>query len=122
MASRKDKRAARKKRHRRVRGKVFGTPDRPRLCVFRSANNMYAQVIDDVAGETLASASTLLDEVKEKCSNTGNKEAAGYVGELVAKRALDKGITKVVFDRAGYKYHGRVKALADSARENGLDF
>lgn len=119
MASRNAKRKA---RHKRVRGKVFGTPDRPRLNVFRSANNIYAQIINDVEGHTIVSSSSLEDEVKNELDHTGNVEAAKLVGELVGKRALDKDIEKVVFDRAGYKYQGRVEALADAAREAGLDF
>ncbi|PAB58189.1 50S ribosomal protein L18 [Anaeromicrobium sediminis] len=112
----------RQTRHARVRKKVSGTPERPRLNVFRSLNNVYAQVIDDVAGNTLASASTLDKEIKEKVANTANKEAAKLVGELVAKRAIEKGIKEVVFDRGGYIYHGRVKELAEGAREAGLQF
>ena len=112
----------RQTRHARVRKKVSGTPERPRLNVFRSLTNIYAQVIDDVAGNTLASASTLDTEIKEKIANAGNKEAAKLVGELVAKRAIEKGIKEVVFDRGGYIYHGRVKELAEGAREAGLQF
>jgi large subunit ribosomal protein L18 len=122
MASKGSKAEARKKRQRRVRSKVFGTPDRPRLNVYRSSNNIYAQIIDDIEGHTLVSASSLEDEIKENVSHTGNKEAATLVGQLVAERAVEKGINKVVFDRAGYKYHGRVKSLADGAREKGLEF
>lgn len=110
---------ARLNRHRRVRGKVSGTAERPRLNVFRSAKNIYAQIIDDVAGATLAAASTL---DKEFTGNGGNKEAAKKVGELLAKRAAEKGITEVVFDRGGYIFHGRVKELAEGAREGGLKF
>mgnify|MGYP001274357908 CR=1 FL=1 len=113
---------ARLKRHRRVRKNVSGTAMRPRLNVFRSLNHMYAQIIDDTLGTTLVSASTQDTEIKEKGQYTGNKDAAKLVGELVAKRALEKGITKVVFDRGGYIYHGRVEALADGAREAGLEF
>lgn len=113
---------ARLKRHRRVRKTVVGTPARPRLNVFRSLNHMYAQIIDDSTGSTLVSASTLDQEIKSNDQYTGNKDAAKLVGQLVAKRALEKGITKVVFDRGGYIYHGRVEALADGAREAGLEF
>lgn len=112
----------RKNRHERVRQKVYGTPERPRLNVFRSNNHIYAQIIDDTNGHTLISASTLDKELKEKLSSTQNKEAARLVGELVGKRALEKGIEQVVFDRAGYLYHGRIKELAEGAREAGLKF
>jgi large subunit ribosomal protein L18 len=108
----------RKRRHRRVRGRVHGSAARPRLCVFRSSKGIYAQVIDDDAGVTLASASTLVLD-----GATGSKsERAAEVGKLVAQRAREAGIAKVVFDRGGYLYHGRVKALADGAREGGLEF
>ena len=120
-----NKNEARKKRHTRVRKRVNGTPERPRLNVYRSSNNIYAQVIDDLAGRTLASASSLdatLRGGKDARSAGGNVEAAKSVGQLVADRAKAAGVTKVVFDRGGYLYHGRVKALADAARENGLDF
>ena len=120
MITKIDKNAVRKKRHGRVRTKLSGTAARPRLNVFRSSKHMYAQLIDDVNGVTLASASTLDKELS--LESTGNVEAATKVGELVAKRAVEKGISSVVFDRGGYLYHGRVKALADAARENGLEF
>ncbi|RAK16758.1 LSU ribosomal protein L18P [Anoxybacillus vitaminiphilus] len=120
MITKLDKNAVRKKRHARVRKKVFGTAERPRLNVFRSNKHIYAQVIDDVKAVTLVSASTLDKEFN--LESTGNIEAAKKVGELVAKRALEKGIKSVVFDRGGYLYHGRVKALADAAREAGLEF
>ena len=108
----------RKRRHRRVRGRVHGSAARPRLCVFRSSKGIYAQVIDDDAGVTLASASTLALD-----GSTGTKsERAAEVGKLVAQRAREAGVEKVVFDRGGYLYHGRVKALADGAREGGLEF
>jgi len=113
---------ARKRRHLRVRKKISGTPERPRLSVFRSAKHIYAQLIDDTRGVTLVSASTLDKELAGQIKNGGNVEAARKVGELVAKRALAKGFNKVVFDRGGYLYHGRVQALADAAREAGLDF
>ncbi|RME68078.1 MAG: 50S ribosomal protein L18 [Nitrospirae bacterium] len=116
------KRQLRKRRHLRVRKKVFGTPERPRLSVYGSLNHMYAQIIDDTVGHTLCAASTLDKELKGKFSHGGNVEAARMVGQLIAKRAIEKGIKKVVFDRGGFKYHGRVKALADAAREAGLEF
>lgn len=110
------------RRHRRVRGKVSGTPARPRLCVTRTNMHIYAQVIDDVAHHTLCSASTLDPEFKATGKLGSNKEAAQFVGELVAKRALEAGITTVTFDRGGNLYHGRVAALADGARSAGLIF
>ena len=116
MVSRPDTKKARAKRHKRVRSKVSGTAQCPRLCVFRSTNNIYAQIIDDVAGVTLAQANSL------KMENGGNKEAARAVGKLVAERAKEKNITDVVFDRGGNIYHGRVKELAEGAREGGLNF
>lgn len=122
MIEKIDRNEARKRRHRRIRKKVSGTPERPRLNVFRSLKHMYAQIIDDTRGITLAAASTLDKALRDRIGNGGNVESARLVGELVAKRALEKGITKVVFDRGGYKYHGRVKALAEAAREAGLDF
>ena len=115
-------RAARERRHRRVRFQVSGTPERPRLNVYRSLEHIYAQVIDDVAGHTLASASTLDGEVKKAIDGKHKTEAAKIVGQIVAARAKNAGVTKVVFDRGGNKYHGRVKALADGAREAGLEF
>jgi len=120
MITKQDKNAVRRKRHARVRAKLSGTSARPRLNVFRSNKHIYAQLIDDVAGVTLASASTLDKELNLESSS--NTEAAQKVGELVAKRAVEKGITSVVFDRGGYLYHGRIQALADAARENGLQF
>ena len=117
--SRNDKRV---KRHARVRKNLFGTPERPRLCVFRSNKNISAQVIDDVNGVTLVSASSLDKELKAEIGYGGNKEAAKKVGEAVAKRALEKGIEEVCFDRGGFLYHGRVAELADGAREAGLKF
>ena len=119
MVSRKDANKARLKRHKRVRAKISGTADRPRLCVYRSNAHISAQVIDDVAGVTLVSAST---HEKEFEGNCGNKTAAKRVGALVAERAAAKGITDVVFDRGGYLYHGRVSELAEGAREGGLKF
>ncbi|WP_409273065.1 50S ribosomal protein L18 [Neobacillus sp. SCS-31] len=120
MITKLDKNVSRKKRHARVRSKLSGTAARPRLNVFRSSKHIYAQLIDDVNGVTLASASTMDKDFGSEVS--GNKEAAQKVGELIAKRAVEKGITSVVFDRGGYLYHGRVQALADAARENGLQF
>ena len=113
---------ARKRRHLRVRKKISGTPERPRLSVFRSLKHIYAQLIDDTRGVTLVSASTLDKELAGQIKNGGNVEAARKVGELIAKRALEKGYAKVVFDRGGYLYHGRIRALADAAREAGLEF
>ena len=113
---------AREKRHIRVRTKLEGTSDRPRLCVFRSLNHIYVQVIDDLKGHTLVCASTLDPEIKDEAVGKVKVGRAELVGSLVAKRALNKGITQVVFDRGGYKYHGRVKALAEAARQGGLKF
>ena len=109
-------------RHRRVRKKIFGTTEKPRLNVFRSLKHIYVQVIDDLNGRTLAAASTADRELKGKVSSGGNIEAAKNVGLLIAQRATGKGVKAVVFDRGGYLYHGRVKALADAAREGGLEF
>ena len=119
MVSKIDKKAMRMRRHIRVRGKVSGTPERPRLNVFRSNANIYAQLIDDVNGVTLVSANTLEKDFE---GATGNAEAAKKVGQLIAERAKAKGIEEVVFDRGGYIFHGRVAALAEGARENGLKF
>jgi large subunit ribosomal protein L18 len=120
MITKLDKNASRKKRHARVRAKLSGTAARPRLNVFRSNKHLYAQLIDDMSGTTLASASTMEKDLN--LESTSNVEAAKLVGELVAKRAVEKGISSVVFDRGGYLYHGRIQALADAARENGLQF
>lgn len=120
MITKADKNAVRRKRHARVRTKISGSAARPRLNVFRSNKHIYAQLIDDVSGVTLASASTLDKELNS--DTTSNVEAAQKVGELVAKRAVEKGISEVVFDRGGYLYHGRIQALAEAARENGLKF
>lgn len=120
MIKKKNSNVSRLARHARVRKKVSGTAETPRLCVFRSLKNIYAQIIDDTAGKTLVSASSLDAELKE--SYGGNKDAAKAVGALVAKRALDAGISEVVFDRGGYVYHGRVAELAEAAREGGLKF
>ena len=119
MISKIDRKATRQRRHLRVRRKISGTPECPRLCVYRSNTNVYAQIIDDVAGNTLVSCSTLDKEIKTKHAN---KEAAKEVGTLIAKRATAKNITNVVFDRGGYIYHGVVKELAEAAREAGLEF
>ena len=113
---------ARYKRHTRVRTKVQGTASRPRLCVFRSLNHIYAQVIDDSQGHTLTSASTLDPEIKSELNGKAKTAQAEVVGALVAKQVLSKGINQIVFDRGGYKYHGRVKALAEAARQAGLKF
>ena len=117
-----NKNANRKARHARVRKKLSGTPQRPRLNVYKSNTNIYAQIIDDVAGVTIVSASTLDKDIKEGLSTTSNKEAAKKVGEAIGKKALDRGVEEVVFDRSGYLYHGRIKELADAAREAGLKF
>ena len=122
MLKKADKNAKRLQRHKRVRRKVSGTTQRPRLCVFRSSNNIYAQIIDDTNRVTLVAASSLEADVKGAVNHTGNKEAAKMVGEMVAKKAVEKGITEVVFDRGGYIYHGRIKELAEGAREAGLKF
>jgi large subunit ribosomal protein L18 len=119
--SSRDKQLARARRHHRVRKKVSGTPDRPRLAVFRSNRHIAAQVIDDRSGRTLASASTLERDLRTSLAHTGNKEAATAVGRLVAERAQAAGVTKAVFDRGGFLYHGRVAAIADAAREAGLE-
>ena len=120
MIKRKDSNAARLRRHARVRKNLSGTAERPRLCVYRSLNHIYAQIIDDNAGNTLVAASTLDSSLKANYG--GNKEAAKAVGLLIAEKAKEKGITKVVFDRGGYIYHGRVAELANGAREGGLEF
>ena len=116
------KKAALSRRHTRVRGKVSGTAQRPRLCVTRSNSNLYAQVIDDVAGVTLVGASTLGPDFKKSGKNGANVEGAAELGTIIGKLALEKGVTEVVFDRGGNLYHGRIKALADAAREAGLKF
>src|SRR6476661_2730670 len=120
MITKADKNAVRRKRHARVRTRLSGTEARPRLNVFRSNKHIYAQLIDDVNGVTIASASTLDKDVN--LDSSSNMDAAVKIGELVAKRAVEKGISTVIFDRGGYLYHGRIKALADAARENGLEF
>ena len=122
MLKKADKNANRLQRHKRVRRKITGTTQRPRLCVFRSSNNIYAQIIDDANRVTFTAASSLDAEVKGAVNHGGNKEAAKMVGEMISKRAIEKGITEVVFDRGGYLYHGRVQVLAEAAREAGLKF
>ena len=122
MITKENRNISRKRRHLRVRKKIFGTAERPRLNVFRSGKHIYAQIIDDLKGVTLVSASTVDKQLRGEITNGGNVEAARKVGEAIAKRAQQNGITKVVFDRGGYLYHGRVKALADAAREAGLEF
>jgi large subunit ribosomal protein L18 len=123
MISIKDKRDARLKRKKRVRKKIYGTPERPRLAVFKTTRHIYAQVIDDSTGRTLVSASTISKDLKSKAQGiSGNIKGATLVGETIGKEGTAKGITEVVFDRGSFRYHGRVKALADAARENGLIF
>ena len=122
MVNKESRQEIRIKKHNRIRNRFSGTAQRPRLSVFRSNNHIYAQVIDDAAGKTLVSASTAEKDAKAELKNTNDVEAASYVGKLVAKRAKDAGIEQVVFDRGGYIYHGRVKALAEAAREAGLEF
>ncbi|NLP00514.1 MAG: 50S ribosomal protein L18 [Clostridiaceae bacterium] len=122
MIKRIDKNEIRLRKHARVRKKISGTAERPRLCVFRSSKHIYAQIIDDVSSTTLVAASTLDEALKGKLDYSGNKEAAKEVGKLIATKAIEKGIKNVVFDRGGYLYHGRVKELADGAREAGLEF
>ena len=122
MVSKKSRSEVRMKKHRRMRNRFSGTAERPRLAVFRSNNHMYAQIIDDTVGNTLVSASTLQKDVKAELEKTNNVDAAAHLGTVIAKRALEKGITTVVFDRGGFIYQGKIKALADAAREAGLDF
>jgi len=122
MIKRIDKNKIRLRKHVRVRRKISGTAERPRLCVYRSLKNIYAQIIDDVSGNTLVAASSLDEALKGKLGYTGNKEAAREVGKLIGTKAIEKGIKEVVFDRGGYLYHGRIKELADGAREAGLEF
>ncbi len=122
MVSKKSRAEVRTKKHSRMRNRFSGTAERPRLSVFRSNNHMYAQVIDDTAGSTLVSASTLEKDVKAELEKTNNVEAASYLGTVIAKRALEKGIKTVVFDRGGFIYQGKVAALAEAAREAGLEF
>ncbi len=122
MINKPSKNGIRLRKHDRVRKKISGTPERPRLNVFRSLKNIYAQIIDDTTGTTLVSASTIDEAVKGKIAYGGNKEAAKEVGKLVAQKAIEKGIKQVVFDRGGYLYHGRIAELAEGAREGGLEF
>ena len=122
MVSKKSRAVVRENKHRRLRNRFSGTAARPRLAVFRSNNHMYAQIIDDTVGKTLAAASTLEKDVKAELEKTNNVDAAAYLGTVIAKRALEKGITEVVFDRGGYIYQGKVAALAEAAREAGLTF
>ena len=122
MVSKKSRSEVRVNKHRKLRNRFSGTAERPRLAVFRSNNHMYAQIIDDTIGKTLVSASTLQKDVKAELEKTNNVEAAAYLGTVIAKKAIEKGITSVVFDRGGFIYHGKIKALADAAREAGLNF
>ena len=122
MVGKESRQEIRAKKHLKIRNRFNGTAERPRLAVFRSNNHVYAQVIDDEAGKTLVSASTLEKDIKAELKNTDNVEAAAYIGDVVAKRAIEKGIKTVVFDRAGYIYHGKVAAVAEAARKAGLEF
>ena len=122
MVSKESRTKIRENKHRRQRNRFSGTAERPRLAVFRSNNHMYAQIIDDTVGNTLVSAYTLQKDVKAELEKTNNVDAAAYLGTVIAKRALEKGITTVVFDRGGFIYQGKIKALADAAREAGLEF
>ena len=122
MVSKKSRSEVRVNKHRKLRNRFSGTAERPRLAVFRSNNHMYAQIIDDTVGNTLVSASTLQKDVKAELEKTNNVEAAAYLGTVIAKKAIEKGITSVVFDRGGFIYHGKIKALADAAREACLNF
>ena len=122
MVSKKSRTEVRENKHRKLRNRFSGTAERPRLAVFRSNNHLYAQIIDDTVGKTLVSASTLQKEVKAELEKTNNVDAAAYLGTVIAKRALEKNITTVVFDRGGFIYQGKIQALADAAREAGLEF
>ena len=122
MVSKESRSKVRLNKHRRMRNRFAGTAERPRLAVFRSNNHMYAQIIDDSVGNTLVSASTLQKEVKAELEKTNDVDAAAYLGKVIAERALEKGIKEVVFDRGGFIYQGKVKALAEAAREAGLEF
>ncbi|MCH5257914.1 MAG: 50S ribosomal protein L18 [Lachnospiraceae bacterium] len=122
MVSKESRQKVRVKKHRRMRNRLSGTSQRPRLAVFRSNNHMYAQIIDDTVGNTLVAASTLEKAVKAELEKTNNVDAAAYLGTVIAKRAIEKGIKTVVFDRGGFIYHGKIAALADAAREAGLEF
>ena len=122
MVSKKSRSEIRIKKHNRMRNRFSGTAERPRLSVFRSNNHMYAQIIDDTVGNTLVSASTVEKDVKAELEKTNNVDAAAYLGTVIAKRAIEKGIKTVVFDRGGFIYQGKIQALADAAREAGLEF
>ena len=122
MVSKKSRSVVRANKHRRLRNHLSGTAERPRLAVFRSNNHMYAQIIDDTVGHTLVAASTLEKDVKAELEKTNNVDAAAYLGKVIAQKALDKGIRTVVFDRGGFIYQGKIQALADAAREAGLEF
>ena len=122
MVSKKSKSEVRVNKHRKLRNRFSGSAERPRLAVFRSNNHMYAQIIDDTVGNTLVAASTVEKEVKAELEKTNNVDAAAYLGTVIAKRAIEKGINTVVFDRGGFIYQGKIKALADAAREAGLEF
>jgi large subunit ribosomal protein L18 len=122
MIKRRDRNEARQRRHLRLRRGIRGTADRPRLSVFRSLAHMHVQIIDDGVGRTLAAASTLDPEIRARAQSASKSEACKIVGQLIAKRARERGIVRVVFDRGGYQYHGRVRAVADGAREGGLEF
>ena len=122
MVSKKSRQEVRLNKHRKLRNRFSGTAERPRLAVFRSNNHMYAQIIDDTVGNTLVAASTVEKDVKAELEKTNNVDAAAYLGTVIAKRALEKGIKAVVFDRGGFIYHGKIQALADAAREAGLEF
>ena len=122
MVSKESRTKVRENKHRKIRNRFSGTTERQRLAVFRSNNHMYAQVIDDTVGNTLVSASTMQKDVKAELEKTNNVEAAAYLGKVIAQRALEKGITEVVFDRGGFIYQGKIQALADAAREAGLKF
>ena len=122
MVSKESRQKVRVKKHMKIRNRFSGTAERPRLAVFRSNNHMYAQIIDDTVGNTLVSASTLEKEIKAELEKTNNVDAAAYLGTVIAKRAMEKGITEVVFDRGGFIYQGKIAALAEAAREAGLEF
>ena len=122
MVSKKSRSEVRIKKHKRIRNRFSGTAQKPRLSVFRSNNHMYAQIIDDTVGNTLVAASTVEKDVKAELEKTNNVDAAAYLGTVIAKRAIEKGIEEVVFDRCGFIYHGKVAALAEAAREAGLKF
>ena len=122
MVSKESRASVRMNKHRKIRNRFAGTAQRPRLAVFRSNNHMYAQIIDDTVGNTLVAASTLQKDVKAELEKTNNVEAAAYLGTVIAKKALEKGITTVVYDRGGFIYQGKIKALAEAAREAGLEF